>query len=414
MSDTHLAPPTIALPGNFRFDQVPSMPPAAGRMIEALTSAPSLGPLAAFTGTFSGTGFNMIFRPQSTSTPTVLPKPAHGPSDNILELNLTSESLAFSPSLGSVPNRGMVQGDIFLNGVPYFQTISDVTNGTPIGVHAEPGLWMSVPTTGDPTEPATVVRMASIPHGTTICLQGTALGPIAGPPTIAPVDPTPFFDATRAPFRFPSQTAADNATFRIPQDLAPFIAAGTITQQILDDPNTILRSHISGQKIVQTTVIEVASAPETPAGPLAVPAIGGGTDSIAFLTGNAGQPNAAVPVQQPGPSNRTLPGVKAIFWIETVEHTILVPIFTPGQEPLHVQAAPHPVTGQPGPIFVLHPPIPIPVPRPITVRSTQIQYSQVVLLNFNGLSWPHVSVATLTPSSPVTVPPSVWEKLPTP
>jgi hypothetical protein len=25
----------------------------------------------------------------------------------------------------------------------------------------------------------------------------------------------------------------------------------------------------------------------------------------------------------------------------------------------------------------------------------QLQYSQTVLLNFNGLSWPHVSVATL-------------------
>jgi hypothetical protein len=25
----------------------------------------------------------------------------------------------------------------------------------------------------------------------------------------------------------------------------------------------------------------------------------------------------------------------------------------------------------------------------------QLQYTQTVLLNFNGLSWPHVSVATL-------------------
>jgi hypothetical protein len=25
----------------------------------------------------------------------------------------------------------------------------------------------------------------------------------------------------------------------------------------------------------------------------------------------------------------------------------------------------------------------------------QLQYTQLVLLNFNGLSWPHVSVATL-------------------
>jgi len=38
----------------------------------------------------------------------------------------------------------------------------------------------------------------------------------------------------------------------------------------------------------------------------------------------------------------------------------------------------------------------------------QIQYSQLVLLNFNHLSWPHVSVATLVPVSPVSVPASAW------
>jgi len=26
---------------------------------------------------------------------------------------------------------------------------------------------------------------------------------------------------------------------------------------------------------------------------------------------------------------------------------------------------------------------------------SQLQYSQTVLLNFNGLSWPHITVATL-------------------
>jgi hypothetical protein len=28
-------------------------------------------------------------------------------------------------------------------------------------------------------------------------------------------------------------------------------------------------------------------------------------------------------------------------------------------------------------------------------EATQLQYSQIVLLNFNGLSWPHVTVGTL-------------------
>src|SRR5258708_4014410 len=113
---------TISLPHDFTFGQVSPRP----EMI-VTTPPPSLGPLAAFVGNFSGRGFNTIFRPDSPITPTPLPIPVTG-SDNILELNLTSESLAFSPSLGSVPNRGMVQSDIFLNGVPYLQTINDVTH----------------------------------------------------------------------------------------------------------------------------------------------------------------------------------------------------------------------------------------------------------------------------------------------
>jgi hypothetical protein len=39
----------------------------------------------------------------------------------------------------------------------------------------------------------------------------------------------------------------------------------------------------------------------------------------------------------------------------------------------------------------------------IDVTYTQIQYTQTVLLNFNQLTWPHVSVATLVPNEPVPV-----------
>jgi hypothetical protein len=97
----------------------------------------------------------------------------------------------------------------------------------------------------------------------------------------------------------------------------------------------------------------------------------------------------------------------AIFWIETVEHTILVPAWSPGHPPLSLR----PEGSGPGrvvPTFTVRPPYPIPHPRPIQVRSTQIQYTQTVLLNFAGLSWPHVSVATLAPSGPLSVPPSAW------
>ena len=67
-----------------------------------------------------------------------------------------------------------MQPDIFLNGVPYVQMVSDVTtpgNVTPI--HFEPGIWLSVPPTSDPAVALpSLVRMASIPHGTTILCNG--------------------------------------------------------------------------------------------------------------------------------------------------------------------------------------------------------------------------------------------------
>ncbi|HEY4031199.1 MAG TPA: heme-binding protein [Caulobacteraceae bacterium] len=395
MTNSPIAPATIGLPPAFHFNEVRSLPDL--RLKLPVDFPPALGALTNFTGSWSGSGFNIIFRPQSTQTPTQLPHPGQGPNDNILELNLTAESLAFSGSLGSVPNRGMVQGDIFLNGIPYLQTVSDVTNGAAVGIHVEPGLWMAVPSTTNPHEPATLVRMASIPHGTTINLQGGSTGPTAGKPTIPALDPTPFFSATRLPQSFPSQTAANASTFRIPQDLTSFIAAGTITQAMLNDPNSFLRNHIASQTIVETTTIEVASAPQIPADAIATPAAGGGADNIAFLT-----TNADVPVVQAASHSRTLAGVKATFWIETVEHLIHLPVFQVGQPPLTLQAEGG------GPTFKVQPPKAIPAATTITVRSTQIQYSQVVLLNFNGLTWPHVSVATLTPADPVSVTPVNW------
>lgn len=383
----------VSMPSDFAFGQVLPAPRLSGTPVPA----PNLGPLAAFVGTWTGSGFNTIFRPDQGS-PTPLPTPAT--LDNILELNLTSETLSFSPSLGSVPNRGTVQPDIFLNGVHYLQSVSDVTTSPATGIHVEPGLWMAVPSTEDPVEVATLVRMASIPHGTTICAQGTS-SPFSGAPVIPSVDITP--SGAVAPggplpgdVRFPSQTATNQGTARIPQDLTPFIAAGTITQAILDDPNTVLRNHNAGLTITGGTRIDIDTF-------RAPPLFGGGTDNIAFLAG------IATAVTNPAGSgqNAQATEMSATFWIATVEHAILVPPFRPGQPAMTLGAEGIPA-GQPAPSFTVRPPIPIPEPRPITVTSTQIQYSQTVILNFNGLSWPHVSVASLVPAGPVPVTPGTW------
>ena len=218
MTDTVPTESALERTRGFRWGQVPptrtyrartlvapaAAPAPATVAARAAPAAPDLGPIAAFAGTFRGNGFNTIFRPQDFAvTPTPLPNPAHGPDDNILELNLTEETLSFSPALGSIPNRGMVQGDIFLNGIPYLQTVNDVSDpAQPIGIHFEPGVWLSVPPTTQPVEGPTLARMASIPHGTTIDAQGVSFT-VAGGPVIAPVSITPFPVGNPAgPFRF--------------------------------------------------------------------------------------------------------------------------------------------------------------------------------------------------------------------
>src|SRR5580704_6167937 len=164
MSDSNEHTGNISLPDDFVFGEVVERQVFhKAEQARAAAGQPSLGPLSFFRGKWNGHGFNTIFRPDNPVTPTqfpIAPPPPPPPRDNVLELNLTSEKLAFSPSLGAVPNRGSApQGDIFLNGVPYLQTISDITNpAKPVGIHAEPGLWMSVPPTKAPAEGPTLVR----------------------------------------------------------------------------------------------------------------------------------------------------------------------------------------------------------------------------------------------------------------
>ena len=386
--------PEISLPAGFHIS--PVEPPGV-RL--ALPPTPTLGPLAAFVGAWNGKGFNTIFRPNSNVTPTQ-PLP---PSDNVLELNLTLETLAFADPLGTVPNRGMGEADVFLNGVPYLQTVTDVTTaGEKTPIHAEPGLWMCVPATAEENE-QTVARMASIPHGTTVNAQGTAVT-FAGPPTIDAVSISPFpTQSAGTPLPppsppptppgvqrivFASQTASNPKTARIPQDLGPYIAAGVITQAMLDDPNTFLREQISGLTITSTTAIIISTAP-------AKPFFGGGTDNIDFLLGSA----AALTDPQAKGENAQVLQMTAIFWIETVQHSIPIPT-SAGHEPLTLTPEQtHP--SLPLPIFRGVLPKGTPSGRVITVESTIIQYSQTVMLNFNGLTWPHVSVAGLVPAGAI-------------
>ena len=241
--------------------------------------------------------------------------------------------------------------------------------------------------------------MASIPHGTTINAQGVAPTTFtSGKPSIPAVNITPFAINSNPPkfVKFPNQTASFTNTLRLPQDLPTFMKAGTITQATLDDPNTVLRNANAGKSINKTTTIQVSTSPKAPQ-------LGGGTANIDFLvggtTGSSSGPNAHA-VQ-----------MDATFWISEVSHKIKIPVHALGQGPLEI-AAPSPVAGAPAgfqaPSFIVDPPVAINTPKTITVTSTQIQYSQTVLLNFAPLSWPHVSVATLIPKDPIKVSNSVF------
>jgi len=141
-----------------------------------------LGPLTEFPGTWAGTGFNLISRPDF--------------QDNqpfFLEINGTLENLAFTLIGGDIPNRGSFQKDAFLHGVTYLQQVADcVTHGA---LHIEPGLWIHIPPTTVPSvTESTVVRQGTIPHGDSLLAQSTLIDTVATEPTINPVFSVPFTD----------------------------------------------------------------------------------------------------------------------------------------------------------------------------------------------------------------------------
>ena len=295
----------------------PAAPAAAGEAAPAAAAAPDpLGPLAGLAGNWAGQGFNVIWRPHPL-------KPSG--QDRFLELNVTSEQLAFGPALRGIPNRGLLQPNISLAGLHYLQQIADAN--THNNQHFEPGLWVTVPGTSDPREPRTVARMASIPHGTTILLQGTAQSS-AGAPSIPNVSIKPFtINQPTQTFNFPEQDLGTPTQFRTS-------GAGLtgITQQMVNNPNTVLRAAPSPQ-ITSTTTLQVSSQDAS------LP--GGGTANIAFLKGTAR-------------SNANASHVTATFWLQTVQGD---------------------------------------------TEPRRLQYSQLVLLLFNGISWPHVTVGTLQKQS---------------
>jgi hypothetical protein len=341
-------------------------PPSIRRSHDSATLGKKLGFIERLRGTWEGTGFNLIARPDK-----------QGNSPLFLELNQTFETLSIIPIASSIPNRGNAVNDIELFGLTYLQKISDSTTGG--ALHIEPGMWVHVPSQDSADgKTQSVFRLGTIPHGNSLLAQGVAidLNPFSGnpfdPDAISAVNTAPFPVGTPmpvpgtlskfVPYDLSNLTPAA-VNFRTPAGNSPSTPLpttilGVPMQEVILDPVKLLTAALSNQTILRMTVINVAtvssllqaqSENQPPVDILknfttGTAGTGGGIENIPFLQTNA---DAAT--------------VFATFWIEEIA----------------------------GP----------------TADSNflQLQYVQTVLLNFPvlgsnppaNLSWPHVSVATL-------------------
>jgi hypothetical protein len=233
----------------------------------ASQSLDDLGPLGDLAGRWFGSGFNMIAVPNH-----------QGGSIFRLIVNATSESIDFTPITGAVPDRGSEQDDIEIFGLTYLQAVNDAT--THEGIHVETGMWLNVPATASPTDPATIVRQSTIPHGDSVLAQGLATV-VAGPPQFAPANtmPSPVPGQPEPPLGYTD----------------PYLKGTFPPGFTMSDPNQALRDTLatqndSGLSIASTTALPVDTA------------TGGGILNTPFVQANA---------------NATR--LTATFWIETVQ-----------------------------------------------------------------------------------------------
>jgi hypothetical protein len=261
-------------------------------------------------------------------------RPFNGSQDRFLELNETLETLEFDEIPGDIPNRGFLQADINLHGIRYLQQIQDAHVLGPNGKPA--GIHIEPGlwiNAPQTTNPQDAPTVARMAN----IPHGTSMvAQGSSPPVInhaPPIGPASITPFTIAPPHTPIQFP--EANLGTPSQFrTPPGDIPNVTQAMVNNPNLVLSQAIAGKNIVSTTTLRISTTPLNP------PTSGGGTDNIAFLQGSSAGPNAQAA------------SVEAIFWIETVKEA--------NGATKHL-----------------------------------LQYTQTVLLNFNGLSWPHVSVATL-------------------
>jgi hypothetical protein len=276
--------PIVQLDDDFAFAGVPGAVDAAA----AAQAADPLGPLALLPGpgntpgTWVGHGFNTIWRPHRASTG----------QDRFLELNLTDEKLVFTRINGDIPNRGLAMPDINMHGVTYVQQINEAGHPNE-GLHIEPGIWATVPQTSDPNEPPTVVRMASIPHGTVINAQGVFQVIQGGPQHIPDNNILPFFFGQPAPTNAQFDQVAltfSELDLSIPTQFRS--ATNGVTQDMVKNPNLVLQqalqASLQGTHMKSRTFLHISTTNSIIQG-------GGGTANTAPSSPRATTRRAATP-----------------------------------------------------------------------------------------------------------------------
>jgi hypothetical protein len=292
-----------------------------------------LGPLTDLPGNWMGRGFNLVSLPRD-------PERTKDPTPFRLKVTATMEALSFTLIGAPIPNRSATE-DIEFLGLNYFQQVANAVTGE--GLHVEPGFWLHMPDLPD----ATLVRLGTIPHGDSLLAQGNAVDALSGPPPIQTIDPLPF---TIDPSTGNRINETDLKYLGIFNDAATNPPPG-VPGKFITDPNSVLEDDLaklkSENKMITNTDVLFVSAnpiggingtpivPPSPSPPLVDPKRIGGIVNIPFIRDNADATSFS-----------------AIFWIETVQNP----------------------DGHP---------------------SLQLQYTQTVILDFDGLKWPHVSVATL-------------------
>lgn len=276
-----------------------------------------LGPLRDLPGFWEGSGFSLTARPNFSGG---------SPNGFFLQLNMIRETMEFTAIGSPVVNRGSLQRDIALYGVTYLQRVTDSATGS--ALHIEPGMFLNIPATDVPPAEAAVARLCTIPHGNSVCAVGVSIEEmLEGTPSVPPSNTVPFGIGGEAP---PQGTPNPYVEYNLgsPCEYRTYPLPPGLTQQLIDDPNTLLRTTLQkqvdqGYRFSKRVLLITQTGSEQ------------GIGNIPFIQKNA---------------DATF--VHSVFAIQSV-------------------------TSPSGEDFL------------------QLQYGQTVLLNFRGMSFPHVTCATL-------------------